>query len=202
MIRIYHAPLMRSIRIIWLAEELGLPYEVITVEPQRRTSDAWKAMHPQGKLPVMEDGDLRMIESCAMMQYLLDRYGRGALQPSPGTPEAAHYLQWCWFAESSFARPLGDMAQHTIIRPESERLPAVVEDGRARAEICLGAVEAHMRDKSFLLGDDFSAADIVLGWTLHLASVFDVLTGESAPLTYAYSQRIHARPAAQAALSA
>ena len=204
MIRIYHAPLFRSIRVIWLAEELGLPYEVITIDPEQRRSDAWKAMHPQGKLPVMEDGDLVMIESCAMLQYLLDRYGaeRTDLQPTPGTHEAAEYLQWCWFAEASFARPLGDMAQHTIVRPEAERIPAVVDDGRARAEVCLAAVENHLQGRDYLLGDAFTLADIVMGWTLHVASTFKVLTADTAPRAHDYYRRIHDRPAAQVALAA
>jgi glutathione S-transferase len=202
MLRIYHAPLMRSIRIIWLAEELGLPYEIERLTPEQRRGPAFRALHPQGKIPVIEDGPFTMFESCAIMQYLLDRYGEGRLQPEPGTSEAAAYQQWLWFAEASFARPLGDMAQHTIIRPEAERMPAVVEDGRARASQCLAAVEARLGGRTYLGGDAFTAADIAMGWTLMLARHFGVLTPATAPTTARYLDHIGARPAAAIAFAA
>ena len=91
MIRIYHVPLTRSLRVIWLCEELGLSYEAIPVDfsADYRMSEEWLRMNPVGKVPVLTDGDLTLFESGAMVQYLLDRYGKGALQPVHGTPEHA-----------------------------------------------------------------------------------------------------------------
>ncbi len=71
-----------------------------------------------------------MYESGAMIRNILDRHGDGALQPTPGSAEAALTLQWSWFAEATFARPLGDRMQHIVLKPEAERIEAVVEDGR------------------------------------------------------------------------
>lgn len=104
---IYHAPGTRSVRPIWAAEELGIPHAVVSVggpgkagfadlgeSAEFRRSDEWRKLSPTGKVPVMTDGtDLTMFESVAMVQYLLDRYGGGRLQPQPGTPEHALYLQ-------------------------------------------------------------------------------------------------------------
>ena len=94
MIKIYHAPMTRGFRLIWTCEELGVPYTV-EHEPftaEFRFSEDFLRISPLGKLPLMEDGDLRMFESCALVQYVLDRYGEGRLQPTPGTPEHALML--------------------------------------------------------------------------------------------------------------
>ena len=74
-------------------------------------------MNPVGKVPVLKDDDFIMFESGAMVQYILDRHGNGQLQPKPGTPEHGRYLQWCWFAESTFARPIGEIVNHRRVRP-------------------------------------------------------------------------------------
>ena len=191
-------------RVIWLCEEVAIPYEVVTIDFSRdyRASDEWRAMHPQGKVPVMQDGDITIFESCAMVQYLLDRYGDGRLQPLAGTEGAAHYQQWCWFAESSFARPLGDMIHHSRLRPEPERIPGVVEDARLRAEPCLAATDRHLTERDYLVGDAFSGADIIMAWTLYLAKVLEVLTEASAPNAWRYLASLEARPGYQTALKA
>ena len=205
MITIYHVPRTRSARVIWLCEELGLPYDVIPVDfsPEYRKSAAWRRLNPIGKVPAMTDLDadgrpFTMIESGAMVHYLLERYGEGRLQPPPGTPESALFLQWSWFAEASLARPLGDMVHHRLLKPEPERIPAVVEDGRVRAEICLDAVEAALENSAYLLGDELSAADIMMGYSLVLAQRLDVLD-DRYPNLSGYLARLEARPGFQLA---
>ncbi len=200
MITIYHVPRTRSARIIWLCEELDLPYEVVPVDfsPEYRKSAEWRRLNPIGKVPAMTDLDAEgkpftMIESGAMVHYILERYGEGRLQRPPGTPESALLLQWSWFAEASLARPLGDMVHHRILKPEPERIPAVVEDGRERAEICLDAVEAALEGRDYLLGCGFSAADIMMGYSLALAQRLGLLD-ERYPNVVAYMGRLEARP--------
>ncbi len=200
MITIYHVPRTRSARVIWLCEELRLPYEVVLVDfsPEYRKSPEWRRLNPIGKVPAMTDLDAEgnrftMIESGAMVHYILERYGEGRLQPPPGTPESALLLQWSWFAEASLARPLGDMVHHRILKPEPERIPAVVEDGQARAEICLDAVEAALDGRDYLLGDELTAADIMMGYSLALAQRLGVLD-ERYPNVVAYMGRLEARP--------
>jgi glutathione S-transferase len=200
-ITIYHVNGTRSMRVIWLCHELDIPcqVEVIDFGKQYRASPSWRAKSPTGKVPAMDDGEFTIFESGAMVQYLLDRYGNGLLQPKPGTSAGAFYQQWCWFAEATFARPLGDIAQHMLIRPEKERIPEVVEDGRQRAGVCLEAVEAVVLHQDYLL-DSFSAADIMMGYSLMLAERFGVLN-EDFPAATAYFTRLKARAGYQYAMS-
>lgn len=207
MITIYHVPRTRSARVIWLCEELGLPYELVPVDfnPEYLKSAAWRRLNPIGKVPALTDVDAEgkpftMIESGAMVHYVLERYGEGRLQPAPGTPESALLLQWSWFAEASLARPLGDMAHHRILKPEAERIPAVVEDGQARAEICLDAVEAALEGRDYLLGGELTAADIMMGYSLALAQRLGVLD-ERYPNLVAYMGRLEGRPGFQTAFA-
>jgi glutathione S-transferase len=202
MLTIYHAPGTRSLRVIWLCEELGLPCTVKTVDfsPAYRASPEWRALNPVGKVPVMTDGDFTMFESGAMVQYLLDRYGEGRLQPKPGTEAHGIYLQWSWFAESTYARPIGEIVNHGRAFGEKGRIPAVVEEMAARARLSSEAVDRAVSDRPYLLGDEFSAADIMMGYTIMIAEKFASIEGLDS--LNAYWQRLKARPAYQRAAAA
>ena len=170
MIEIYHAPRTRGIRPIWTCEELGLDYKVVPVDfsAEYRATEEWRRMNPVGKVPVLIDGDLTMFESGAMVQYLLDRYGAGStLQPAAGSPEHALYLQWSWFAESTFARPLGEIVNHGRAFPDAPN-PQAIEEMQARAWLCVAALEGALDQQEWILGATFSAADIMLGYSLKL----------------------------------
>ena len=197
MIRFYHAPGTRGVRPIWLCEELGIDYEVEMIEftPEFRATTAWRKISPLGKVPVLVDtaNDLLMYESCAMVQYILDCYGNGELQPQTGTPEHAIYQQWNWFAESTFARPLGEIVNHSREFPGDKRVPAVVAEMQNRGEQCAIAVGDAIGDNSFILGDEFSAADITLGYSVMLAERF-LPNGLPASIK-PYWQRLSSRPA-------
>ena len=201
--KVYHVSGSRSVRVIWLCEELGLPCEVETIDfsPAFRATPAWRAKNPTGKVPVLDDDGFTIYESGAMVQYILTRYGNGRLQPTEGWGEGAKFLQWCWFAEATFARPLGDIMHHTVFKPEAERIPAVVADARQRALVCLDAVDAAVADSAYLLGDDFMAADIMMGYTLRLAKRTGVLE-DAHPHASAYFARLESRPAYQRAIAA
>ena len=194
MLRIYHAPNTRSIRVIWLCEELALPYQVKTIDfnAEYRASPEWRALSPTGKVPVMTDGNVKMFESGAMMDYLLERYGKGRLRPSEDPAQLAAYLQWHWFAEATLARPLGEIVNHGREFPGAARLPEVVKEMANRAAVCLEAVAAHMQDQEFLVNNEFSAADISMGYSLMLA---EMLTPDRMPEGLAeYWQRLKSRP--------
>ena len=200
-IRIYHVPGTRSVRVIWLCDELGIPCEVVPIDfsPDYRNSLEWRALSPTGKVPAMADGEMTMFESGAMVLYILEKYGEGRLQPPSGSTESAKFHQWCWFAEATLARPLGDIAQHTRIRAEADRIPGVAEDGAARARSFLGAVEDAVKDQEYLL-EEFSAADIMMGYSLMLAERMDVLDQEH-PNVQRYFERLKARPGFQKAVA-
>ena len=160
MLKIHHFPGTRGFRVIWVCEELSVPYEIAPVNfaAEYRASPEWRALNPVGKVPVMTDGDMTMFESCAMMQYVLDRYGDGRLQPAKDDPTYAHYLQWCWFAEATFARPLGEIVNHR--REFKPELDAVVAEMKSRATACVTALDAALSERPYLLGDTVSAADL------------------------------------------
>ena len=199
MLQIYHVPNTRGTRVIWLCEELNVPYQVTMIDfsPEYRASQEWRALNPTGKVPVMTDGDIKMFESGAMMDYVLQRYGEGRLQPQDDAAQLAEYLQWHWFAEATLARPMGEIVNHGREFPGDARISAVVEEMANRAGVCLQAVAQHIQGKQFLLGDTFSAADISMGYSLMLA---EMLTPEKFPnQLQSYWQRLQSRPAYAAA---
>jgi glutathione S-transferase len=204
-IRIYHAPGTRSVRVIWLCEELGVPYEVVPVDfsAEYRASHEWRKLNPVGKVPVMTDtesaaGAVTMFESGAMVEYLLDHYADGRLRPAVRTAEHAMYLQWTWFAEATFARPLGEIVNHRREFPGDAQIPAVMDEMKNRARLCLDALEAALGDQPYLLGDEFSAADIMMGYTLVIARMFKLL-GADHPKVSGYFDRLAERPGYQRA---
>jgi glutathione S-transferase len=166
MLNLYHSKGTRAFRVIWLCEELGIPYKITPVDfsVDYRASPAWRAMNPVGKVPAMTDGETKMFESCAMMQYVLDRYGGGRLQPGHASPDYAHYLQWCWFAESTFARPLGEIVNHR--REFKPELDDVVAEMKRRATVCVDALDSTLYGRPYLLGDKMTAADLSICYVL------------------------------------
>lgn len=193
LMKIYHVPGTRSVRPIWLCNELDVPVEVEQIDftPEFRRSESWRAISPAGKVPALVDGDLRMFESGAMVNYILERYGAGRLHPAPGTVESALYHQWCWFAEATLVRPLGF---YRILRANDEPAGTLVADAQQKFADGLGAVEQQLHGQAFLLGEEFSAADIMLGYSL---AMVERLLNDSTPNALAYLKRLKARPAYQ-----
>jgi len=202
MVTLYHSPRTRSVRVLWLLEELGLPYELKTVAftPESLKGAEYLAINPLGKVPSITDGGLSMFESGAIVEYVLERYGNGRFAPPVGTPERGAYLQWLHFAEATCLPPLSDLAQHSMFKPEAERIPALIPDARARIAMWLGVVDAALAGKTYLLGNELSAADVMMGYGLLLTKWFGLL-GEQYPNASAYVARLEARPALQKALS-
>ena len=196
MIKLYHAPKTRSVRVLWLLEELGLPYDLVVMPftQEALKSAEFLRVNPCGALPAIEDGDVTMFESGAILEYLLERYGGGRLAPPVGSPARARYLQWFHFGEASLLPPLGDIAQHAFFRPEAERIPAMVVDGRRRALARLDVLEQALAGSSHLCGEAFTAADIMVGYGVALTRLLGVLA-DGHPQAAAYLARLEARPA-------
>ena len=171
MIKLYHAKGTRGLRVMWLCEELNIDYEIQNVDFSKefRFSEQWLKINPLGKLPSLRDGDILLFESCAMIQYILDKYGGGKLQPSPSTTSYAYFLQWLWFSEATFARPIGEIVNHRREFPDEQEIPEVVQEMQSRIYKCLDALNEALEGKDFILGKDFTAADISLGYSLLIA---------------------------------
>jgi len=198
MLRIYHAPGTRSVRPIWACFELGLKIEIEPVDFSLayRNTPEWRAISPAGKLPVLTDGELTMFESGAMVDYILDRYGEGRLRPPVGTAARALCQQWCWFSEATLLRPLGLAA---LLRDPPE---AVVAAGLAKAKEAIGVVDSALAGRAYMLGGEFTAADIMMGYALAFLDHLKLLDGDVHRNGVAYLARLKSREAFQRALSA
>lgn len=195
MLKIYHAKNTRSVRIVWLCEELGIPYELKTLNfaPADLQSEAYLAVHPLGKVPSIDDDGLILNESGAITQYLLAKHGKGRLEPKPGTPEHGQFLHWLHFAEATFMVPLGNIAQHAFLRPEADRIPQVAAESQVAAKKMLSIIDRELAGKEFICGKELTAADTMLGYSLLLCKLFGLLTDDY-PNAGAYFARLSERP--------
>lgn len=200
MLRLYHAPRTRSVRVLWLLEELALPVELVTVPFKAPSSEFFVQETPLGKIPTLEDEGTVLCESGAIVEYLLERYGEGRLAPEVSSPLRARYLQWLHFAEGTAYLPLGVMVWLTRYRDDAEKHVSLLEDLRHRAAGGMAFLEQHLGEGPWLLGDDFSAADVMTGFTLTAARNLGVLD-DRYPGLMAYIARLEARPAYQRAVS-
>lgn len=199
--KIYYAPNTRAVRIVWLCEELGLDYalEPFTLGDPRMRAPEYLQVHPLGRVPVLEDGDIRIFESGAIVEYVLARYGDGRLVPDPATPAFADYLQWLHFAEGMLMPPVNTLVVETILLPEEKRNQVNVDRATKLLARMLGVVDKALDGRDYLAGD-FSAADIMTG---HAGIVAARLVGDIAdkPGFAAYIDRLQARPALQKAFA-
>jgi len=186
------------VRIRWLLEELGLPHRLERVAFAPPTGGFFSQATPLGKFPVLVDGAVTIFESGAIVEYVLERYGEGRLAPPIGAPLRGAFLQWLHFAEATAFPPLGTIVWHTFYKGDAERLASVVEDARSRSRTTLGVVDRALAGKDYLLGAEFSAADVMMGFTLEAAKALGVL-GARFPNLVAYVGRLEARPAFQRA---
>lgn len=198
MIVVHHLNDSRSQRIVWLLEELGAPYEVKRYERDPRTRLAppeLKAVHPLGKSPVVTDGGTRVIESGAIIDYLLRRHGGGRLRPDPATPAYDEYVQWLHYAEGSAMLPF--MLQLYVSRLGEAGAPLAP---RIESELAnhLGYLDAALRGRDYLVGDDLTGADVQMSFVGEIAGRNG--TRAAYPAIDAWIGRLHARPAYKTAL--
>jgi glutathione S-transferase len=213
MIVVHHLNNSRSQRVLWLLEELGLEYEIKRYQRDPKTMLApasLKAVHPLGKSPVITDGVNTIAESGAIIEYLLERYGKGSLVPPPGTPEKLRWTYWLHFAEGSAMPPLllklvFDKVESSpmpfFIKPIARGIAQKVKSSFILPNITsqLAYMEAELDASTWFAGNEFTAADIQMSFPLEAAASRAGLDARLPKLT-AFLQRIHARPAYQRAL--
>jgi len=213
LVTVHHLNNSRSQRVLWLLEELGVPYEVKRYERNTETMlapPALRTIHPLGKSPVITDGELTVAESGAIVEYLVERYGKGTLVPKPGTPERLRYTYWLHYAEGSAMPPL--LLKLVFDRVETAPVPFFIKPiaraiaGRAKSsfiepqiKLHLDYMEAELAKSMWFAGSDFTAADIQMSFPLEGAAARAGLDGTRPKLT-AFLERIHARPAYKRAL--
>jgi glutathione S-transferase len=153
---------------------------------------------PLGKLPVIEDGGVTICESGAIVEYIVERYGNGRLAPAIGSPLRGPYLQWIHFAESTAFAPLGVIVWHVLYQQDSAAVPGAIAGAHTRAHSAFAFIERGLDGKDHLLGAEFSAADVMMGFTLIAARMLGVLDDRYPNITR-YVARLEARPAFRAA---
>tara|TARA_R110002124_G_scaffold130376_2_gene292265 strand:+ start:1235 stop:1846 length:612 start_codon:yes stop_codon:yes gene_type:complete len=200
MLTIHHSPMSRSTRVVWFCEEIGLDYRLETVE---MFSDAMKrpeylAINPLGKVPAIEDDGFVLWETSAILQYLDAKYGGGRLMPPRDTTAGALAIQWLDYGENPLTVIMGEIAAHSGPMPEDRRIPALVDRGREIAPQIVRVVERALQEQDWILGDDFSAADIMLVFGLMIADYLGYVN-DTTPQLRAYLARAMARPAFQRA---
>jgi glutathione S-transferase len=201
MLKIYHTPPSRSVRIVWLCEEMGLPYQSITVPFGGEPTPEFAAASPLGQLPAIEEGDVRMIESIAIMQYLMARHGPTKLAVAPDEYDFPAYLQFLEFGEAGLCS-IGNALVATKFRaPEEAKknwtTDYIVGAMRKRLEV----VARHLKGRDYLAAGRFTAADISVGFGIGVYKYFGVVK-QVDPVIEAYHQRLMARPAFQKAAGA
>ena len=199
MLTVHHLGVSQSERIIWLCEELGIPYELKLydrVPPGRGLGPPeYKALHPLGTAPIITDGDVTLPESGAIMQYIMGRYGDGGLAPRPEDPDFADYLFWFHFANASMLPAISGAP-----REGAEEGP-FTEYLRARAARPWALIEARLGEVPWFAGQRFTAADIIMGFNLTTMRAFAPKDLSPFPNILAWLQRIGARPAYQRAMA-
>lgn len=208
MIVVHHLNHSRSQRVLWLLEELGVPYRIERYERDTKTMlapPALQKVHPLGKSPVITDGELTVAESGAIIEYLVERYGEGRFSPAVGTPEQLRYRYWLHYAEGSLMPPLlmklvFDQVEKApmpfFVKPIAKAISAKVKASfiSPNIERHLDYLEAELKDADWFAGKAFSAADVQLSFPLEAAAARAGLDNRR-PRLMAWLERIHARPA-------
>lgn len=201
MLTIHHLGISQSERIVWLCEELDVPYELKRYERDPVTRFAppqLLQLHPSGTAPVITDGALLLAESGAIIEYIMAQYGGGRLTLGPADPDFAQYLYWFHYTNASLQPTLSRYSALRRLDPAPDH-PALLW-ARGRMERALGLVEARCGEAAYFSGDAFSAADVMGVFSLTTMRVFQPFDLAPYPNIGAYLQRIGQRPAYQRAM--
>ena len=199
MLKLYHCAETRSMRSLWLLNELRIPFELIEMPfdlSVMRSAD-YLAVHPLGRVPCLVDGDFRLFESGAIAEYLCERYAEGGLGRLEQDPERYEWLQWIHYCETMAVHAAALVQQRFFIATADRSAVIAKLEGR-RLEKAVQVLEAQLIDRDYLLRTGFSAADIGIGYSLHLADRLIELT--KCPNVARYLERLRARPAFRASL--
>lgn len=202
MLTLHFAPNSRAGRVLWLLEELDLPYELNRMDfhPKDLKSDEHRARHPLGRVPVLDDGDISLFESGAIVEYVLERHKNGGLKPAVNSPLFPNYLQWFHYCEGMVMPPVNTIVVQTLLLPPDRRDETALSQAQRLLTKALAPVEEALAGKDYLIGD-FSAADIMLGHACFMSNRLGCVPDEMTNLK-GYVERIAARPAFDKAINA
>ena len=200
--KVYYAPHTRAVRTVWLLNELGLDYELERYQlgDKAMRSPEYLAVNPNGRVPVLDDGEVLISESTAIAQYLVARHSDGALARDPGSPDFPAYLQWLHYGEGMIMPSINIIVVETVLLPPERRSQTHAERALRLLNRTLGPVEAHLEGREYLAGT-FSIADTITGHACIMAEKRGADLSAK-PNLRAYKERLMARPALEAAWNA
>jgi glutathione S-transferase len=200
MLKVHHLNRSRSTRVLWLLEELSMPYEIVhhTRDAKTRLAPASLGeIHPLSKSPVIEHNDLVICESGAILEYILDQDAQHRLRPSKDDATYYRYLEWLHFAEGSFALPI---INSMIMQMDQQESSALLKGYVAKElKLDLAYIDDTLSKHTYFAGNDFTAADIMMATMLDYASSLKLI--ENRPHISRYVSDIHSRPAYQKAMA-
>ena len=182
-----------------MLEEIGQPYEVVRLDLSAgdHKKPEYLKIHPHGRVPALVDGDLVMHESGAICAYLADKFPDKRLAPPVGTPARGLYYQWLFYCMATLEPPVLQIFLNTIMLPEEQRSAKAAEDGKQNFANVAKVISQALQGRPYLLGEKFSAADVMIGSTLVWGQFMGLLSGQ--PVLEEYVARLSARPAFQRA---
>ncbi len=193
--KLYHSTFTRSGRARWMLEELGVDYEIerIAFASGDHKKPEYLAIHPLGMVPALVDGDDKLFESSAILMHLADKFPDKQLAPALGTPLRARYYKFMVYVPATVDPVLETITMHTRMLPEAKRIPQLVEEAGKKLVRVARVLEEAVNGRSYVIGDTFSAADIVVGsaiaWMGFVGKLGDF------PRLNEYLKRMQARPA-------
>ena len=193
--KLYFSPYTRAGRARWMLEEVEAKYELVkfSFATGDHKKPEYLAIHPHGVVPALEDGDLHLFESSAIVMHLADAFPDKKLAPALGSHERAHYYKWMVYVPATVDPVLETLTMHTRLLPEDKRNPALAADAEKKLKTIGAVLEASIGHKKFIVGDSFTGADIILGsaagWLGFLGKLGDY------PNLAAYHKAMSERPA-------
>ncbi len=200
MLTLHFAPNSRAGRIVWLLEELELEYDInkMAFNPKDLKSDEHRARHPLGRVPVLDDGDVRIYESGAIVEYVIERHKNGGLKPEVSDPLYPEYLQWFHYCEGMVMPPVNTIVVQTLLLPPDRRDETVLGQAQRLLAKALEPLDESLAGRDYLIGA-FSAADVMLGHACFMSNRLGCVSDEMANLK-GYVERISERPAFKTAI--
>ena len=202
MLTLHFAPNSRAGRILWLLEELGLEYKLNRMDfhPKDLKSDEHRARHPLGRVPVLDDDDVTLYESGAIVEYLVARHSDGNLRPSAESSLFPEFLQWFHYCEGMVMPPINTIVVQTLLLPAERRNEEVLAQAQRLLSKALSPLESAIAGRDYMVGD-FSAADIMMGHACFMSRRLGCVDERLTNLND-YIDRIQERPAFQLAINA
>ena len=194
--KLYYARESRAVRVAWVLEELGLEYDVhkFSLGDRSMREPAYLSLHPMGRVPTLEDGKIRLFESGAIVQYILEKYGNGRFVPRSNNSSFASYLQWFHYAEGMIMPPMNTLVVETILLPPERRTEVNVKRASKLLNQMLYAVNDNLSEKAYLVGPEMTAAEFMTGHAVIMSQRLGI-DMQDKPYLIEYIKRLETRDA-------